>query len=525
MTNLRRIAISAAAATAFAVLPAAASAADGPCYNPPAKPKVISHVTYKGMQSKLYCFGPMTIKPGQNTIEYPVSNLHPDVPGWITRFDPDFIYADPKKGNKGVPGVDVLHLHHAVWLFQGEQGPRWASGEEKTVIQLPKGFGWRNDPNKTVIVNNMIHNLFPTTEKVYLTWRIDFVPDTAADASQIVEAKTLWMDTAGFAAYPVFNALRQFGTNGKFTFPDDVSKISNPTLKAAETAKIGSAHRFTVPSTGMTLMGTIGHLHPGGLQTQLKVTRNGVTKTLFTSQAKYWEPAGAVSWDVAMTATPSTWRIKLKPGDVITTNATYNVSKASWYESMGIMPVSVHYGTSVSGVDPFAAGAKWPATGAITHGHLAENNNHGGAAGAYPNVTGLPNGQNVTGSTVGITNFVTQFGDMSNSGSALNPPTVAQGQTFTFRNNDSTGNAFTDYIFHTITACASPCNRATGIAYPLANGPVDFDSGELGYGPSGLTPAEGRKTWNTPNNLSPGTYTYFCRIHPYMRGAFRVTAS
>ena len=31
----------------------------------------------------------------------------------------------------------------------------------------------------------------------------------------------------------------------------------------------------------------------------------------------------------------------------------------------------------------------------------------------------------------------------------------------------------------------------------------------------------------TPNlaNLAPGTYTYFCRIHPFMRGAFRVVKS
>jgi len=33
----------------------------------------------------------------------------------------------------------------------------------------------------------------------------------------------------------------------------------------------------------------------------------------------------------------------------------------------------------------------------------------------------------------------------------------------------------------------------------------------------------GRTTWSTPKNLKTGTYTYFCRIHPFMRGAFRVT--
>ncbi len=114
--------------------------------------------------------------------------------------------------------------------------------------------------------------------------------------------------------------------------------------------------------------------------------------------------------------------------------------------------------------------------------------------------------------------------------------------------------------FHTITACKSPCNRTGGIKYPLANGRTVFDSGELGFGPTlnagGLYPGGdngvpmtaavdipapaarckdvpglagalkagcvGSTTWKTPRNLKPGTYAYFCRVHPFMRGAFRV---
>jgi len=26
----------------------------------------------------------------------------------------------------------------------------------------------------------------------------------------------------------------------------------------------------------------------------------------------------------------------------------------------------------------------------------------------------------------------------------------------------------------------------------------------------------------TPKSLDPGKYTYFCRVHPFMRGAFEV---
>ena len=75
---------------------------------------------------------------------------------------------------------------------------------------------------------------------------------------------------------------------------------------------------------------------------------------------------------------------------------------------------------------------------------------------------------------------------------------------------------------HTITSCRAPCNGLTGIAYPLADGPVRFDSGNLGFGPRNATAAAQRVTWKTPKQLRIGTYTYFCRVHPFMRGSFRV---
>ena len=41
-------------------------------------------------------------------------------------------------------------------------------------------------------------------------------------------------------------------------------------------------------------------------------------------------------------------------------------------------------------------------------------------------------------------------------------------------------------IWHTITACKAPCDKSTGVAYPLADADVGFDSGELGHNPPGL---------------------------------------
>ena len=85
-------------------------------------------------------------------------------------------------------------------------------------------------------------------------------------------------------------------------------------------------------------MGTAGHLHPGGLYTDLTITRNGQTRLLFRSKAHYYEPAGAVSWDVSMGATPPKWRVAVKKGDIIAVHATYDVRNASWYGRWGSCP-------------------------------------------------------------------------------------------------------------------------------------------------------------------------------------------
>jgi plastocyanin len=91
------------------------------------------------------------------------------------------------------------------------------------------------------------------------------------------------------------------------------------------------------------------------------------------------------------------------------------------------------------------------------------------------------------------------------------------------------------YMPHTATSCAFPCTGTTTVDYPLSNGSyavrgaipgawnvagqIDFDSSELAYG---LGPVN-RHTWEVnTGQLATGVYTYFCRIHPSMRGAFEV---
>jgi plastocyanin len=511
----------------------------GQCPTIADKPGEVPHVNYPGVQHLTYCFGPIDIMPGQNTINLRPAvdamnqKLWPQEDGYITRFDPEFVYADGS-----VPRVDVLHLHHAVWLVNG--GPQFAAGEEKTIQQLPQGFGWPNyhddgaadpDTSDSWLLNDMLHDLVAQPAKVYLVWRLDFVPADLDTPGAIKPVHTKWMDVAGNPSlYPVFDSLRSNDHNGTYTFPDqapaaDVGPCTGTGRPKGAHGCLGDAQSWT-PSHAMTLIGTAGHLHPGGLDVQLRDTRGTSTNTLFTSDAHYYEPAGEVSWDVSMGATPASWQVQVEPGDHVSVHATYDTRRADWYEVMGIMPVAVYDGTLAGSQNAQAAACTAPNTppgcipqdGVLTHTHLTENDNHGGGATGVADPLSLPSAA-VPGNTIGIQQFAYQ----TNPNAGLSVPTIQPGQALTFRNDDAVANT---NAFHTITACLDPCTAKTGIAYPISNGPVTFDSGELGYngnnGSIPIEPAADRATWQTPQNLPAGTYSYFCRIHPFMRGAFRV---
>jgi plastocyanin len=440
-------------------------------------------------------FGPLHIKPGQNDIDFAINRERPHVDGWIVGFRPNLEYAD----GSGVPRVDVIHLHHGAWLSNG--APEFAAGEEKTRVSAPPGYGWRYRTSDSWVMNYMIHNLTPTPTEVYITYDLDFVPDGSPAAAGIHEVQTKWLDVVG-GIYPVFNALRgEGGRDGRLTYPDEVR---------------GAPRNGWVVDQDGVLVETAGHLHPGGLWTTLELTRGGRTVRLFRSRAHYFEPAGAVSWDVAMSATPRTWRVGVHKGDVLSISATYDTRRASWYEVMGIMPVAFSPGGA--GPDPFATNVDVP--GVLTHGHLPENRNHGGGPFGLPDPRRILAAPASAGRTVAIRSFTYGQGDLNSVGRRGRLPVVRPGGTLRFVNRDNVRD-----ILHTITACRAPCNRATGIAYPLANGPVTFDSGDLGTGPAGRTAAAQRVSWRLPKRLRTGTYTYFCRIHPFMRGAFRVQRS
>jgi hypothetical protein len=492
-----------------------------------------------GIEHLNFAAGPYHVIPGANLILDQYNHVpKPDVDGFMIQMKPNLVYALPNgKCCGAVPPTDIVHLHHGVWLSNGAAGqgegdggaygglyPFMAAGEEKTTVEFPPGYGYPIGANDLWVLNYMIHNLTNKPKTVYITYDMEFIPATSPLASRITPVHPIWMDVEDNHIYPVFNVKKGSGKNGKFMFPE---MAKNP--YAGE----GTLNEFTVDHPGV-LVATAGHLHPGGLYDDLDMTRPGVKSNgsnpagdvpgsvrLFRSKGVYWDPHHLpVSWDVSMTATADNWAPQVQDGDQLHISATYDSKLASWYEVMGIMVVWEAWGSEMHGVNPFTT--KLNEVGHVTHGHLPENSYYGGTAFVGTDPNKLPECHTDKVIIAGF-KYIPAVNGNTNC-----IPTVKRGQSITFTNEDASAQAlfnpinpnpfYMSEVFHTVTSCKNPCSLNYGISYPLANGSGNFDSGELGVG----LPGVGSLSWSTPKNLPPGTYTFYCRIHPWMRGVFRI---
>jgi plastocyanin len=386
----------------------------------------------------------------------------------------------------------------------------FASGEEKTIFSIPNGYGIPVHPyNELWLLNFMLHNQTASPDNVFITYEVDFIPAKAVPAGSIKPVEPFWLDVGSFnGANPVYNTQRGFGSiPGECSFPREKCAGFDPYGKTVPgNGAPGNGVGYVAAPPAGTVVWMVGHLHPGGLRTDVDLIRPGVgEKRVFTSDAVYFDPNGPVSWDMAMETTRPDYRLRISPGDRLALNSVYETSLASWYEGMGIVVMFIAR-DDASGPDPFAQTVD-PDNTAITHGHLREADNYGGPDGP-PTALGQRLRTNVA--------LIGGFAYLPGQGGIV--PQVRRGEGLTFLNVDAPLQ-----IFHTVTACRAPCNGPTGISYPLANGPIDFDSLELGFGPPGVTAAANRMDFTLDTSpFSPGEYTYFCRVHPFMRGAFEV---
>ena len=276
-------------------------------------------------------------------------------------------------------------------------------------------------------------------------------------------------------------------------------------------------------------------------------TKREDTVRIYNGRAAYWkrddpsqDGGPPTSWDFSMRLLGEPyWAVRVKPGDILRSNATYDTSIQSTYEDMGITVAYLTPDESVPAVDPFqvkrddSVGCKSGGLrasppvlctiGYPAHGHYPENGHFGGASGAWPGAkAGLPT------SNVNVANFQYQPGDMSMI-SMTGVPTVKLGSDLRFTNLEGSS------IYHTATSCAFPCLGETGASFPISDGTtssggkIDFDSSEMGVGLPSIGATKQSLDYNLPVTPEHGfrsgdIVTYFCRIHTSMRGAFEVTA-
>ena len=535
-----------------------------------------NYVRYPGACQRLrFAYGPILVKPGQNDVLVtPVTIDKPDRDGYITRFKPNLMRPDGT-----VPPVEQVHLHHGTWLSEPSygSGPFFAAGEEKTIAPFPRGYGMPIKKADQWQLLYMVHSAVPNTMQVYITYDVDFIPKEKAANWHIKPAYPVWLDVRP-SGYPVFNVQRKFGHKGTCTWPSQEcasfdpwgnkfigqGKPGNGSGTDLQLPKAGDSLGDIKNFRGGTLIGIGGHVHPGGIQNdidlvrpkgELVTTRRGhrtVTKReyrtrIYNGIARYWRYDNPSkwggppdSWDFSMSvAGLPRWGVRVKPGDKLRSNATYDTTRLASYEDMGISvtllaPDQPNGKPSAPGLDPFRAKRNYstrcstgPARGRlcmypiVTHGHYPENGNHSGPGGKWTGTAGAPTGH------VSIADFQYTPGDLGQR-STFGIPRVRLGTDLSFTNIE--GNA----IYHTVTACAFPCLGKTGAAFPLADGKtsggrkLDFDSSELGIGAPYVGATSQKLNWDLPvtaqGGFKPGeTVTYFCRIHPFMRGAFEVT--
>ena len=511
-----------------------------------------------------FWFGPYTVPPGHDLnridVNIPLAN------GLATWIEPHVLDAVTLKE----PRHQLLHIHHSHWfaLDPGnkedtyfDHNTEWifGNGDEETRADFelrsaadPHGpiYGQYISATNPQVMIYMLHNKTSQPQAVYIVLKVHFIHGTMAQLNALPGRP--YHDVAGVLFGRTYNVPRRPHGRGVYEVARDASKPIEWTS--------------TVDGT---MIGTGGHLHPGGLRVVVENYGSGQHPcpndgrgyggtTLLSSDAIFRK--APLSEDFQMQVTDPRWRAPIHKGDRIRISGTYENRDHAWYEVMthegiyidpqqkpgpGCAPrllgqsrkppagTKLHKLTGKPAFEFTKDSApprgwrrsthRWidPTEGVLNREWGDEHDTFCGTKwGGPPCERPLPADKQSGGMQsprVEISDFLYMPGDRGMSGAEGAPVKVKQGTSLTFDNEDAAAG-----IRHTVTTCSWPCNGPYVANYPLADGVWDSGILSIGLDPVDEQIGAPHLTASTPRNLPLGKYAYFCRIHPWMRGSFEV---
>ena len=514
-----------------------------------------------------FWFGPYVVPPGHDAnrvdIDIPLLN------GYIVAVEPHMRRVE----DLSEPSHQEAHIHHSHWfaLDPGNEEDNYTYGNTEWIFgngdeETRADFSERSaaDPNGPIYgqyigaqgpqaMIYMLHNKTSQPLNVHIVLDITFVHGTKEELAQRPRP---YRDVMGVLFGRTFDVPRDPAGDGIYSTTTDHPK------KAIE---------WTATMDG-TIIGTGGHLHPGGLSVVVENMGSaenpcpndglGTGGTELLRSDALWRDDVRFSEDFQMEVSHPAWRAPIHKGDRIRITGLYENKDHAWYTAM------THEGLyidpeqkPVGRCKPYLIGdaakpvvkktrkktVRWkkvryrskktgrmriklkkvvryktvkktivpdPTEGVPNRPWGKHKDKVCGAQLGVPCDRPEPDrGPGIATDTVHIANFLYVPGDRSLSGQNGAPPRVKAGTALNFINEDQAAG-----IRHSVTTCAWPCNGTYVGNYPLADGV--WDSTTLGYDP--IDGGNPNPIASTPKDLAPGKYSYFCRIHPWMRGAFEV---